>query len=300
MSFRNSLKLFAPFAFIVFVFGSVALAQPPGRPGQGGPPRGERPPQDGRQPFGRPPDDGRPRKGQPPPQGQGQKPPPASFLSAEMQLGRIIKSSPFFAQAIIENTQVLANGARISHKDTGTVYRDGEGRLRRDVKLNRVGPFALDGEELTMVFINDPVSGEHIAMNPRDRVANKMKLPPPDDNVRDMNPKPPNAVDAKTESLGKKTIEGVEAEGTRTTFTIPVGEIGNDQPLYIISERWYSNDLQVLVMSKHSDPRFGETTYRLININRSEPQRSLFSVPSDYRVENKPPKQRPPLNSRPE
>jgi TonB family protein len=85
-----------------------------------------------------------------------------------------------------------------------------------------------------------------------------------------------------TETLGKQTIEGVEAEGTRTTVTLPAGLIGNERPINIVSERWYSPELQIVVMTKQSDPRFGETTYRLTSINRTEPARNLFEVPSDY------------------
>ena len=88
----------------------------------------------------------------------------------------------------------------------------------------------------------------------------------------------------KTESLGKQVIEGVEAEGTRTTLTIPVGEIGNSLPIEVVDESWYSHELQVMVMTKHRDPRSGETTYRLTNLNRSEPDRALFEVPADYTV----------------
>jgi hypothetical protein len=86
------------------------------------------------------------------------------------------------------------------------------------------------------------------------------------------------------ESLGKQFVEGVEAEGTRTTFTIPKGQVGNEQPINIVSERWFSPVLKVLVMSRQSDPRFGETTYRLTNINRSEPSPALFEIPSDFKV----------------
>ena len=79
-------------------------------------------------------------------------------------------------------------------------------------------------------------------------------------------------------------IEGVEAEGTRSTTTIPAGQIGNELPITIVSERWVSPDLKVLVMSRQSDPRFGETTYRLTNITRSEPSPDLFQVPPDFKI----------------
>ncbi|HEY9232959.1 MAG TPA: hypothetical protein VIS78_12460, partial [Blastocatellia bacterium] len=74
------------------------------------------------------------------------------------------------------------------------------------------------------------------------------------------------------------------AEGRRATITIPAGEIGNEQPILIVDESWYSPELKVTVMSRHSDPRMGETVYRLTNVNRAEPARSLFEVPSDYTV----------------
>ena len=89
----------------------------------------------------------------------------------------------------------------------------------------------------------------------------------------------------KTESLGKQTVEGVECEGTRMVTTIPAGEIGNELPIEVVFEKWYSPELQVVVMTKSSDPRFGENTYRLTNINRSEPPHSLFEVPADYTIQ---------------
>jgi hypothetical protein len=91
----------------------------------------------------------------------------------------------------------------------------------------------------------------------------------------------------KTEALGKEVIEGVEVDHTRNTFTIPAGEIGNVQPIEIVDESWYSPELQIMIMTRHRDPREGETTYRLTNISRSEPDRSLFEVPADYTIQNR-------------
>ncbi len=88
----------------------------------------------------------------------------------------------------------------------------------------------------------------------------------------------------KTEQLGQKDIEGVLAEGTRTTMTIAAGSIGNERPIEVVDERWYSTELQTTVMSKHSDPRMGETTYRLTKVSRAEPPPALFEVPADYRL----------------
>jgi hypothetical protein len=90
----------------------------------------------------------------------------------------------------------------------------------------------------------------------------------------------------KTESLGKRAIDGIVADGTRTTMTIPAGEIGNEREINIVTERWYSPELQTVILSKHTDPRAGETTYTLTNIKRSNPHPSLFEVPPDYAFAN--------------
>jgi hypothetical protein len=92
-------------------------------------------------------------------------------------------------------------------------------------------------------------------------------------------------LDVKKESLGKQVIEGVECTGTKETSTTPAGTVGNDRAIETVTERWYSPDLQLDVMTKTTDPRFGETTYRLGNIIRAEQPKSLFEVPADYKLE---------------
>ena len=87
-----------------------------------------------------------------------------------------------------------------------------------------------------------------------------------------------------TEKLGAAEIEGVMAEGTRTTMTIPAGAIGNQLPIEVVTERWYSPALQMAVRITRRDPRSGETVYRLTNLSRSEPPADLFVPPSDYQV----------------
>jgi hypothetical protein len=112
----------------------------------------------------------------------------------------------------------------------------------------------------------------------------------PEDKTRVITKRIARADDAETtkSDLGTQMIEGVPARGTRITRTIPAGQIGNVQPIVITTESWYSPDLKVLVMSKSNDPRMGETTYKLTNIQRSEPASSLFQPPEDYTVKNQP------------
>ncbi len=92
----------------------------------------------------------------------------------------------------------------------------------------------------------------------------------------------------KVENLGKQVIEGVEVVGTRSTYTIPAGEIGNTLPIEVVEETWYSPELQLMVLTKSRDPRSGETSYRLTNLNRSEPDHALFEIPADYTVTKNP------------
>jgi hypothetical protein len=93
-----------------------------------------------------------------------------------------------------------------------------------------------------------------------------------------------NRQNVKTESLGRQTVEGVVADGTRTTVIIPAGQMGNEQPLQTVVESWYSPELQTTVLSRRSDPRTGETVTRYTNISRTEPAHSLFEVPADYKI----------------
>ena len=88
-----------------------------------------------------------------------------------------------------------------------------------------------------------------------------------------------------TENLGARTIEGVVAEGSRTVLTIPAGRIGNELPIEVVTERWYSPELETLVWSRHYDPRVGETVFRLVNIQRTEPDPELFQMPADFEIE---------------
>ena len=208
--------------------------------------------------------------------------PRLGILTAEMLSdGKIVKDAPYSATALRERVQILENGSRISHQVTDVFVRDSEGRTRHEATQNGFGAFSLKGQAATMIFIQDVVAKKHFALDPGEqtvRYLSKVKIPPPLDFA------PPAAANQKTESLGKKIIEGIEAEGTRSTITIPIGEIGNDRSLEIISERWESPELQVVILSKHNDPRMGETIFRLTNIKRDEPAKSLFEVPTNYKT----------------
>ena len=237
-----------------------------------------------------------------------------TFVSAEMSFdGKPVKGAPFSAQTVTEHIQTMADGNRIVHRDTGAIYRDSEGRTRREQQIGNVGPYAASKSPVQTTVIHDPVAGTSYVLNSSDKTARKMTTTrvwtkkesdgTTTENItavthegseirmRSAGPGGPHGrgegadANVTTEKLGKQTIEGVEAEGTRSTHVIPAGQFGNEQPITVVSERWYSPELQTVVLSRHSDPRMGETTHKLINIQRSEPAATLFQPPSDYSVQ---------------
>ncbi len=265
------------------------------------------------------------------------------FIGAEMAVNPVV-GAPYSAQAVTETNQVLADGNRIQRKVTSAVYRDSEGRTRREQSLAGFGPLA-PPQDRQIIFITDPVAGTSYVLEPETKIARKSITPTAAELRRRLEearqaighegdaqaavqlrrrieaarqsagaggaaqpggivheetnavPMPPHAAvraqtfrtllppSARTESLGRQWIEGVEAEGNRAVTTIPAGQIGNERPIEIVHEHWFSPELKITVMSRTVDPRMGETVYRLTGINRSEPPRHLFEVPPDYTVQ---------------
>jgi hypothetical protein len=193
-----------------------------------------------------------------------------------MHGGKVVKGAPFSAVAVSESTQTLADGNQITRKTQTNLYRDSQGRFRKEVTLPAIGPLAASGQPRSLVMINDPVAGASYVLEADEKIARKMA------EFRQF--KGASDASVKKESLGTQVINGLSAEGTRFTRTIAVGEIGNAKPITVVSERWYSADLQMEVKSTHSDPRFGETTYTLTSVQRQEPAAALFTVPADYTV----------------
>jgi hypothetical protein len=218
-----------------------------------------------------------------------------AFVGFEAGLvGKTVTGAPFSATFSTQTTQALADGNQIQRSATGTFARDSQGRTRRDMTLPAIGPWSTSGQAAPhVVFINDNVAGTQYMLEPDRKIARQMQRfrggkhggGPPSD-AEGAPPAGPEGVNNRrnvtTTSLGTQMIDGVQAEGTRVTHTIPAGAIGNANPIVITNERWYSSELQTVVMIKRSDPRMGTTTFQLTNIQKQEPDASLFQVPADY------------------
>ena len=205
--------------------------------------------------------------------------------------GKVVTGVPFSAVAVQETNQTLSDGNRISRKSQVNLFRDSQGRIRKEVTISGLGPLAASGQPKSFVVINDPVADANFVLHPETKVAEMGHA------HRGMKGAMSGAFEGKwqarqqeeiasgnlkKEDLGTQTIAGVNAQGTRLTRTIPAGQIGNEKPILIVHETWVSNDLQMVVMSKRSNPWSGETTYKLTNIQRTEPAAALFAVPSDF------------------
>jgi hypothetical protein len=223
-----------------------------------------------------------------------------------------IKGAPFCAAVTTEHTQSFADGNRIHTAENSSICRDSEGRTRREASLNLLGA-APQASAPKLITILDPIAGVRYMLDSENKVAHKMTLPPPGSAPDRGLPKggevfimrsvggaagqafstnmsyrkagqDSNEPAPATENLGDQTINGIRATGTRITTTIPSGKMGNDKPIIVTSERWYSTDLKATVMTKHDDPWAGELQTQFTNVNASEPDSSLFTVPSDYKI----------------
>jgi hypothetical protein len=216
--------------------------------------------------------------------------------------GKVVKGAPFSATASSQTTQTLQDGTTINRTTSSVLYRDSQGRSRREVTLSGFGWLQISGKPHTMIMIGDPVARAHYLLDPEQKVAHKMTPPKggtggasSSGNAQAFQQKMQQRIareeasgQVKNVSLGTQTImidgKGVKAEGTSITRTIPMGQIGNNNPIQIVFERWYSPDLQIVVKSTRTDPRFGTTTYTLTSVQPTEPAATLFTVPSDYTV----------------
>jgi hypothetical protein len=235
-------------------------------------------------------------------------PPEARFLGAEAGMpGRVIKNAPYSADIVTESTQTLSDGNRIKQSTTVKVYRDSEGRTRREQAAN-LGGLSTSTKMPSLVIIHDPVAGVSLALNAKDKTGSRATFTPGGGPGRGPGGRGPNPSgrlqgqqaseqsaarprrapgsdpNMKTESLGTRSFDGVMAEGRRVTMTIPAGQMGNEQPIQIVTETWYSSELQATLYHKRTDPRNGETVTRFSNISRTEPSRTLFDAPSDFKV----------------
>jgi hypothetical protein len=234
---------------------------------------------------------------------------------------QVVKGKPYSADTTTETVQTLADGNHIVHRTVSKIYRDSDGRTRREQTFGNVDPEHPSQHEVK-VFIDDPVNGTAFVLDPGsksvdsllqrkrtfvyDRKAEeeakgtilkdredaledgpvRMMVKFRDEHSGDALAKviPDEGREIVKEDLGARSIDGVDCTGTRQTITIPAGAIGNEKPISIVRETWFAPVISAVVESTTDDPRYGKTTYQLKNVQLNEPSRSMFEPPADFKV----------------
>jgi hypothetical protein len=232
-------------------------------------------------------------QGGPPPGGPWGGPGPHGFGGHHGE-AKVVTGVPYSATAVTSTVETLSNGTTITRQITASIARDSEGRTMRSQTFNGFGAASSGQTGATIVSIFDPVANERIEYNSKTKIARVYVLPPKSSTSSSSSSSSDTPgqrghfnsqhVTVQTTSLGTQTISGVSAQGTQTTRTVAAGAMGNNQPLVSTSTVWSSTDLQVVVQSTRTDPRFGQTTYTISNIQQAAPNESLFQVPAGYQT----------------
>ncbi len=209
----------------------------------------------------------------------------------ERFVGQVVKGAPFSGIGVTTFSETLSNGNTITRASCVKIYRDADGRTRREETPNSSACSATP----QLIVITDPVAGTESILNPANNTYRQFKLrtPPPNAGTnRPPHPPGSNAANVQTGPATPPTITvpgtALVANGTQTTITIPAGQIGNAQPIVITSTRYFSSDLQVVVSSTRMDPLRGNTSYNLTNVSTSAPDPSLFTIPAGYTLRQGP------------
>jgi hypothetical protein len=204
---------------------------------------------------------------------------------------KVVTGKPYYATSTTDIIQTLTDGNRIVQHSSSVLYRDSQGRTRREQTFpgfeNRPGE--------TKIFIDDPVAKTAYVLDPHEKIAHTvsssrevmLKLERNSDTMANVKlPKLDEQHDIVTDQLGTKNIQGVTCIGKRQTITIPAGQVGNERPIAIVTETWTSPDIEAIIQSTTTDPRFGQTTYTLNDLQLKDQPAALFSLPSNYRLLN--------------
>lgn len=220
-----------------------------------------------------------------------------------------VYEAPFSAEAVTTVNLTFPDGRRLAQRTTARYYRDGNGRVRVEHVMEGLPAARSPAERgIRLVIAPNPCEPHAWAVDPVTRTAYRFfpswlsamtvgassYLPIPLDGGgqflhiaradgvvdRETNVPPGTLVD--DEPLGMRRISGLDVVGRRVTMTTATGQIGNDAPVVVRDEGWYSPDLHLVVAVDYSDSRYGTVRYRLTNLHREDPPSGLFVLPDGY------------------
>lgn len=201
---------------------------------------------------------------------------------------------PIIADQSVRIVTHLANGMAVTRELKGRIYRSADGLERYQGTVVSTDP--ANPSPTMMAYIIDRVKRTAVLLNSKLLTATTQHLP---DNATVTISFLPLQVptqyrtikleDVSTSDIGKHTQDGLELTGKRTTGNIPVGKIGNDQPLQVITEEWLSQQQKLIIKQVEQNPLSGERTFELTNIRSEEPDPALFEIPKGYTVKEQAP-----------
>ncbi len=212
--------------------------------------------------------------------------PPASATATQSRPAannvRLVTGAPYSALGTSETVSISPDGNRVVHQNTVRMWRDSDGRTRTEYSLSSIGGPTPVELNTRLTVIDDPAAGERYMVRPDGRVVTVPIAPcrvvslEPDVTVGPPRPARLPVRVSEPVRLGERKLNGETVAGSRVEATIPAGAMCNDQPIKMSAELWYGKDLQVVVEATYRDPRTGETRYKLREIQRTEPDASLF------------------------
>lgn len=199
----------------------------------------------------------------------------------EAQTGPVV-GHPVSGKETRRTTQTLMDGTPVDRSETSYFYRDAAGRMRaggpNSVEIfDPVSHFAYQINSAKKTYFRESLSG-NVAFVSLAAFGNESHSHISSDAGYSNSQTQPDV----SEELGRQMVNGVMAKGSRVTITIPAGALGNNRNIKVVNERWYSEELQILIKSINNDPRFGVNVYELTEIKQTAPAPSLFEPPPDY------------------
>jgi len=174
------------------------------------------------------------------------------------------------------------------------VARDSQGRVRFDRVIGKAhmetGPDAGSDIEMHSVIICDPEQRKIIQLDTANRAATvrPLKLPAVHSGATAIPfcrvpSSPKTSANMSIEELGHRTIEGFDAIGWRITSHVSVAT--PEATVQHIHETWCSEDLGAILLSVDGRSEDGpRLQIAMTQMERAEPDPSLFDIPPDYTV----------------
>lgn len=200
-----------------------------------------------------------------------------------------VPNSPFSAEAEQFMTQVLRDGSSFQRKTAALIARDSQGRIRNE--RHEVLPASSTRKPIIFsIHIYDPATRLNTFLNPYTHIARQRTVdhppstePPANWWLREVGARSSNP-NLQAQDLGPSVMDGVEVHGFRRILTVPAKASGTDRPVVVTDEIWYSEELHINLLTKHNDPRTGELTLTVTQINVNEPDVDLFAIPPGYKL----------------